>query len=307
MARDIDRAIVHDAARTHSVTTRQRLRALGVSDPSIARRVGGLLQRFSAGVYTVGTPTPLTPVAAALHAEPEGCASRFTAASLHGLPVTPGAKVTIVVPNGRRTLMPSSVRAHQSLHLPSDDITEVEGLRVTTVERTLCDLAAVVHRPRLTHLLEWAITHRRADATAFLACVNAYRRRGRTGSALLGEVVATALDGRPIPASELERRGLELVTEAGLDDGFVMHFRPPWSDGVTGIVDGAWPEARVILELDGRRWHATTQAQAEDRRRDRVANAHGWIVARFGWAEVVERPTSTAAELRLLLERRGGS
>lgn len=111
------------------------------------------------------------------------------------------------------------------------------------------------------------------------------------------------LDEEPIPASELERRGHQLFRRGGLGE-FSMHFVPPWSDGVRGVVDFAWENERVIVELDGRRWHAVTKAQEEDRRRDRVAAAKGWVVLRFGWQELVERPHQVLSELRFMLDQR---
>ena len=74
-----------------------------------------------------------------------------------------------------------------------------------------------------------------------------------------------------------------------------------YEDGFRGLVDVAWPAKKLIVELDGRRWHAVSEAQQNDRRRDRQANAHGWLVLRFGWEEIVERPTEVVAQLRTFL------
>lgn len=96
---------------------------------------------------------------------------------------------------------------------------------------------------------------------------------------------------------------MALLREAGLG-GWVSQYQPPWYDGVRGIVDLAWPRLGLVVELDGRRWHATTQAQADDRRRDRAATAHGWLVLRFGWQEVVHRPATVVDECRSVLTAR---
>lgn len=61
----------------------------------------------------------------------------------------------------------------------------------------------------------------------------------------------------------------------------------------------------MVVELDGRRWHTTAQAQTEDRRRDRLATTHGWVTLRFGWAEVVHRPAAVVDECRAVLAARG--
>ncbi len=111
------------------------------------------------------------------------------------------------------------------------------------------------------------------------------------------------MTSEPVPASLLERRAGELLRSNGIE-GWVPQYRPPWYDGLRGVVDLAWPEDRMVVELDGRRWHATTQAQAEDRRRDRAAAAHGRFVLRFGWQEVMRRPGLVVGECRTVLEGR---
>jgi len=93
------------------------------------------------------------------------------------------------------------------------------------------------------------------------------------------------------------------MTSAGMT-GVVMPFEPPWFDGRYGIVDAAVPAAKVIVELDGRRWHATLERFENDRARDRAAAEKGWRVVRFTWADIVDRPAAVAASLRALASPR---
>lgn len=135
------------------------------------------------------------------------------------------------------------------------------------------------------------------------ACAAAWCRRGRSGSGVIRALDHELLDAEPLPGSELERRAMQLLREAGVG-GWTPQYRPPWYDGVRGVVDLAWPVELVVVELDGRRWHATAQAQTEDRRRDRLATTHGWFTLRFGWAEVVHRPGSFVDEVSQVLGAR---
>ena len=73
------------------------------------------------------------------------------------------------------------------------------------------------------------------------------------------------------------------------------------------MVDVAEPTSQVIVEADGRRWHATEQAMVDDRRRDRTAAANGWLVLRVMWDDVVERPEAVAAEIEAAVARRSRS
>jgi very-short-patch-repair endonuclease len=67
---------------------------------------------------------------------------------------------------------------------------------------------------------------------------------------------------------------------------------------LTGIVDGAYLDAKIILEADGRTWHARQQAFRRDRQRDNEAARVGWQTLRFPWEEVVHDPEDTAATVR---------
>lgn len=148
------------------------------------------------------------------------------------------------------------MRIRSTTWLPADDVRLVDGVRVTTVARTLCDLAGVVARNRLRLALEAAITEQRVSAPQVQACAAAWCRRGRCGSGLIRALDHELLDDEPLAASELERRAARLLRAAGIS-GWTAQYRPPRFDGVRGVVDLAWPAERVAVELDGRRWHAT--------------------------------------------------
>lgn len=300
MAHAIDQKILAVAATQDQIVTRGQLNAAGVSNGSLNRRRGTLLVPAAPGVYSIGPLTDRGLIRAALLANPAGALADVTAAELLELPARRSTTRSIVVPHGTGVSVdhPQLV-VRRTTHLPVDDIDEAD-LRRTTVERTICDLAARQDPQQTKRLIEWGITHRRMTPTSFHACLRHYCRRGRPGSALLRLFDSELLDGRPIPASELERRGVEALERGGLT-GWELHFTPPWSDGVSGIVDIAFPDRQLIVELDGRRWHAMTSAMRNDRHRDRRAAQHGWTVLRFGWAEVVERPRSFINEIRTLL------
>ena len=121
--------------------------------------------------------------------------------------------------------------------------------------------------------------------------------RGVSGVARLRRVLAGLLDDQPVPDSILERRFADLLDRHALD-GFERQVRPPWYDGRRGVVDFADRAAGLIVEVDGRQWHATTQAMADDRRRDRQAAVRGWQVVRLMWADIVDGPEQTAEHLR---------
>ena len=125
------------------------------------------------------------------------------------------------------------------------------------------------------------------------------RRRGLAGArALLAE--------GPAPTrSEAERRLLELVRAADLP-------RPLVNERVAGFeVDLHWPEARVVVEVDGFAFHGTRSAFERDRRRDAELQAQAWRVVRLTWRRIVDEPELVIAQLRSMVETspmlRGGA
>lgn len=302
--RPIDARIVELATAHRQVVTTSQLREAGVSLHQIERRVGRLLTRVSQGTYIVGRASPTVLLTAALAALPSAAASHHWAAIEHRLPVLRSGGEVSVVLDGRTRRRIHGVRIRYTRWLPADDVTVgTSGLRVTTVARTICDLAGALPPARTSHLIEHAVIAGAMTPGEFQACTAAWCRQGRSGSAVIRRLDHELLDDEPVPGSVLEHRAVTLFLRAGLT-GWVSQYAPPWYDGVRGIVDVAWPEHRVIVELDGRRWHATAQALGDDRRRDRAAVLAGWVTVRFSWHEIVQRPDTVVAELESVLAAR---
>lgn len=303
MAGRIDRILYDVALRHGGACRRQELLEQGLTRSAVDRRIrSGALTVVSEGVYLVaGSPLgPAALEAAALLAAPGGALARETAAVRHGFPLPPVDVVHVVVPRGRPRPAIAGVAVHETRWLPEVDLAVVGRRRLTSPARTLCDLAAVVGPQRLRHLVERQLVTGVPDAAELVACHRLLARRGRPGSSRMRLVLALLLDDEPFPESELELAMLRLLVSGGVE-GVLRQHRPPWFDGVRGVVDFAHPGARVVIEVDGRRWHGTTQAHDEDRRRDRLALAHGWRVVRFGWQEVVHRSDQVRAEIERLL------
>jgi very-short-patch-repair endonuclease len=69
------------------------------------------------------------------------------------------------------------------------------------------------------------------------------------------------------------------------------------TDDLEGLVDRAWEDVRMILEIDGRAWHAREAAMARDRARDRAAAAGGWLTLRVLDSEVAQDPAGVLRDL----------
>src|SRR3954467_1254696 len=127
--------------RQHGVVTRRELLALGIPRSTIYEwRARGLLHDLHVGVYAWGHSAVSWHgrCVAALLLGGEGAAiSHAAAAVLHGL-MAP--RPTLDVISSHRRKGDGTLRVHRG-SLAAYEITEREGIRVTTVERTLFDLA----------------------------------------------------------------------------------------------------------------------------------------------------------------------
>jgi very-short-patch-repair endonuclease len=61
------------------------------------------------------------------------------------------------------------------------------------------------------------------------------------------------------------------------------------------LVDGAYADARMVLEADGRRWHERLAASRADRERDAQVVRAGWVPLRFVYEQIVDEPAEVCA------------
>jgi very-short-patch-repair endonuclease len=162
---------------------------------------------------------------------------------------------------------------------------------VTTVERTLLDLAAVLAFPELRRAVAEADYRRLLDVKAIHRCLG----RGRPGSADLRRALECHLPRLAETLSVLEERFLALCESSRLP-------MPKVNAKVDGLmVDALWRDQRVIVELDGHRSHATPTAIERDRHRELALRASGYRVLRYTWQQVTSQPGLVARDLRRAL------
>jgi len=166
------------------------------------------------------------------------------------------------------------------------------------VERTAVDLAACLSRRHLEVVVDELIASGRCQVKTIREVLDSVARRGRSGVANM----RTVLDERSEDlenATPLERDGFRLLIEAGLF-GFVTEFAIPWKPDRR--FDVAFPDHRVAVEWDSRRWHTQKAAFQKDRERDREAHEHGWRVLRFTWSDVQNAPFDVIDSIQSVIE-----
>jgi hypothetical protein len=196
------------------------------------------------------------------------------------------------------------VRARGSMwfhrrRLPSDEVTERNGIPVTTVPRTIFDLAAVLEPRKVERAITEAEVRRLSDYLSLADLVRRYR--GHRGTGVIRAILAAGRIGAEVTRGELEERFLGFLERHGLPRPEVnprLEVRGEWLE-----VDCLWRLPRVVVELDGRAVHATAVAFERDRARDRALTAAGWHAIRITWRQLHEEPEAVAADLRRLLRR----
>jgi very-short-patch-repair endonuclease len=290
--------------RQSGVATREQLRELGLSGQEIARAVRlGLLEPYGSGVLSDPTWAQRSAGSSSLRWRQELAAAflscwrrnpgvvvfRRSAAALWDLDGIQPAVPELAVGSGH----PRSPVVHRVRSLSPDDVQVVGGLRVTSVGRTLLDLGAVCDANIVERALESALRKRLIAFGHVAARTAAIPPRSPAGKALR-EVIARRPSGAPPTESDAETLFLQLSRRSGLPEP-VRQFIVRTREGSLRA-DFAWPELRLIVEVDGAATHANAQALGRDlHRQNRLL---GWTILRFTWQDIVRRPDYVLKKLR---------
>jgi very-short-patch-repair endonuclease len=268
--------------RTDAVTA-------GMSSRQIARRVrSGFWMEVLPGVYRVAS-TPVTPDlfrrAALLWAGTGAALSHQSAGLILGLDRVVESQPHVTVPSSRnpRTL---GVTVHRS-DLPADQITTVDGWRLTPVVRTLLDLADVLSEQDLEAAVESARRRYGTQLAAFRGQLDS-----RHGAARMRRVL-DQLDPAAQCESVLEVKVARLLRASGLPAPVRQYEVTMF--GRRYRLDFAWPEFRIALECDGRAFHEFQR----DRTRWRQLGAGGWTVLPVTWNDVTRNWPAVLRELTI--------
>lgn len=297
-----DTAIARLARSQHGALAMEQATGLGITSSAIERRIAsGLLVRVHQGVYrhAAAPITPKTLVMAAVLAGGDAArASHRTAAWLHGASGSrPGAPE--VVHDGAHMLHIPGVRSHRTRQLDPPDCVVIDGIRSTSMARTLLDQGAVMPFERVEHQAQDAVIRGLVTIEQLLAVLDRVGRRGRNGTAALRAVVAQSLPDERLQ-SKLEARLHTLIRQAALPTPTLQH-PVVLPNGRDAFIDFAWPAHMIAVEADGRRWHATKRDFERGLVRRRQLRMLGWDVTTYGWSDVVETAATVVAELRALL------
>lgn len=278
-----DVRVVELAARQHNRFSRSQLAALGIDDWIIEHRLAaGRWVSVHAAVYAIapaGQADASRWIAATL-SEPGTVLTHASAGSAWGWWDRRRDVETVTRHGSGGPRAYDGLLVHRSRTIEADT-TVLRGLPISTVPRTLVDLAPHVGLPLLARSAREAL---RLGVTTVPEIVDALatRHRGRRGSRRLALVIGR-YSGLPVERcrSGSEVRALEILRDAGRP-------APRVNARIAGEeADLSWPRERLIIEIDGPQFHLD---RGEDARRQARWEGAGWDVRRLPSPEVFGRP-----------------
>lgn len=302
------------ARRQGGVLSRTQLIGAGVDRHRISRMVGSAeLLEVRDGVFVCAGAPPTWNQRAWIHLlEVPGPAalSHRTAARLQHAGRFPTSDIDVLVAE-EGWHPPITGDRHRTTWLPPHHLTEIDGLPVTTLARTmfdLCGLVSVKRRARGLSSLTRAQVERAVDdglaRTMTVAQLNrvlaALGGRGRPGTVLMRDLLEARSDGYVATESELEDLLVDVLSAHGLPAPVRQQALGGDEDRV-GRVDFVFLGPSVVIEADGRRHHTAKLDADADRWRDLELAAAGFLVIRVTWHQLVHDPERFIAALRKVL------
>src|SRR5581483_7435991 len=265
------RELLKLAERQYSLVTRGQALTCGMSPGQLRWAIdAGLLIPVYRGVYRfAGAPFEWRErlYSLILAAGEDAAASHEAAAELRHWPGFTRHVVEVVRPWKRNRKPGRLVGLHESTFLPSHHVTTINGIRVTTVERTLFDLAARLSRKRLERAVANALNAGQTTIAKLEKIFAETACRGRKGSKAMRRLLSDIGQGYVPTESELEDLVVAVLEAAGLP----LPTKQRNVGGSTtpiGRVDFLYAAARLVIEADSKRHHSSWLDQEADNRRD---------------------------------------
>jgi very-short-patch-repair endonuclease len=241
------------------------------------------LEPVRRGVYrTAGAPESwLQHLLAACLARPGSYASFRAAAALWRLEGFDPDVLEITVPGSARARL-DGVVVHESRVTGSAHTAVRNGIPVSSMARTLCDLTAVVpvhEKWKVERAVDEALRRKLLTVRALASVADDLAGRGRRRCTVMREILERRTPGYDPGDSVPERRIVDVLLRAGLPEPVRQH--PVTIGGKQYRIDLCYPDAKIAIEYDGWDWHSGRRAFDEDRARANELVLLGYSVLRF--------------------------
>lgn len=285
------------------VVTRRQAIDRGWNGRAVEHRLGRDWQRLLPGVYltATGTPTRAQLVRAGLlHAGPGAALTAWTGLEQWRVPHDERPDVHVAVPHERRRTQPAFLvgGGRVVLHRTRRSLEDRRTVPTLPVERCVVDACLSVGSLMIVRALVSAAVQqgRTTVEKLFAELEHAPQQR----SALLRTALAEVAQGaRSAPEAVL----LAAVRRVEL---------PPYRMNANVYDDlGTWlargdlvlEDIKLLVEVDGQRWHLSPERWVADVERHTRLEAQGWTVLRYPAARVLRDAVGVAAEIATTAQR----
>ncbi len=287
------------ASGQNGVVSRRQLLSAGIGPGVITRLIrAGFLHPLHRGVYAVGhlaLPQFAKEQAALLACGEESVISGRSALYLWGILNAPRAEVDVTVA-GRRRRKRWGIRLHLVDAVDGREVRRRNGLRVVFPGRALIEFAADATPDELSDAVAEARSKSLIREGELEAAVE---RAGRRHGAARMRAFLRDEEEPAITRSRAERRFRKLLRAAHLP-------QPKVNVLAAGReVDFLWDSEKVILEVDGWKFHGHRRAFEDDRKKDMILSDAGYHVIRVTWRQFTGEPLALIAHIARVLDRRG--
>lgn len=292
------------AERQHGVVSRDQVRCTGGTREAMRNwvRSGEWAVVTPHVLRLVGTPATFAQrsMAAVLDAGEGSVVSHEAAALLWGLPGFSRSGLHISRRRGTSGRRAGMGVLHEPRCLPMRHQTMLDGVPVTTMARTIFDLAGQVHPRRVERALDNALAMKLVDLDALRRVTIELSRHGRQGTTLMRRLLSERGAAYIPPASGLEALFFAVLVAAGIEppDCQVDLGGEAW----IGRVDYVYRRAKLVIEVDSDRHHSSKLDIEADARRDAALRAAGFRVLRIREDQLEQRPHEVIALVRSALE-----
>ena len=298
MRQAVGELIAWFTSRQHGVVARWQLVDAEVSRhliDDLVRR--GELIAVNRGVFRIrGAPVTreMRWHAAVLAAGSEGALSRRAAAALHALAGIRRVRPEVTAPYSRLPVI-RGVDVHRSRNLSERDIVRVNGIRVTTIARTLLECSAVLPYEKVEHATHQAVIRKQVQRKDLWVVLDRVGGRGFAGTVMFREIASGDATDKSIQSA------LELVLKRILARASIPTpaRQVPFTctDGRQVVLDNFIADAMVAVEADGLRWHGTARQARETRARSRSIQNSGILHLPYGWSDCHDTPDHVLREV----------
>jgi predicted transcriptional regulator of viral defense system len=270
--------ITGSAEQHHGVVASHHFTDLGISERQRAGLVeSGVLARTHYGAYrVVGVPPSWRGdlLAAVWAGGTRALASHRSAAAVRAWPGGEQGIQEVLCPRWRRGRHKTLI-VHESKLIDDVDMTIVDGIPCTSVERTIFDLGAVCSRNVVERALEAALREGLTSIDALQQTLTRLARRGRNGAGHLRSILDEYEADRKLTDTDREKMMLQAFRRHGIPDPvpqFVIRHRGRF----IARVDAALPQFKIAFEYESYLWHTGKTAIVRDNRRRNTLLAIGW-------------------------------